>query len=145
MALHDERMRERLHHLFVDIAVEPTVSYPDIIDAVRRINPPESVWGLARDIATHMDIEPDSVFFPDEAHNIRRGMAERWVHSVLGEGDGRSERESAVVAAWENMQFAGVPPIRNIPLRYFSRRYEQASGAVYPLGERYDMKVSVKE
>lgn len=46
-------------------------------------------------------------------------MAQRWVHSALGSGDERSAREDAVVAAWEGIRFAGVPPLRSAPLRYF--------------------------
>lgn len=145
MALFDERSNERLMRLFNGIGIEPEVSYSEIINAVRRTRPPETVWGLARDIATHLELEPDAIFPPDQARMIRRGMAERWVHSALGEGDGRDAREAAIVAAWEGIQFARVPPIRSEALRYFSRRYEQESVAVYPLGELYDMKVSVKE
>lgn len=144
MALNDEAARTRLHALFSGVGIEPEVSYRDIIDAVRRVRPPESVWGLARDIATHLEIEPESVFSPDEARSIRRGMAERWVHGALG-GDERSAREDAVVAAWEDIQFAGVPPIRTAPLRYFSRRYEQGSDVVYPLGKADDLRVSFIE
>lgn len=145
MALFDERSQERLMNLFNGIGIEPEVSYRDIIDAVRRIRPPETVWGLARDLATHLETEQDSVFPPAEAQVIRRGMAERWVHGALGGGDERSAREAAVVAAWEGMQFAGVPPLRSAPLRYFSGRYEQESEAVYPLGASDAMTVRVKE
>lgn len=122
MALHDERMRERLLHLFAEIAVEPTVSYPDIIDAVRRTKPPETVWALAGDMADHLTSEPLSFFPPDEARIIRRGMAARWVESVLGELPAYFE---GILGAWEGIHFAGIPPLRVKPLRYFSERHSQ--------------------
>lgn len=69
MALFDERSRERLQHLFAGIGIEPEVSYSDIIDAVRSVRPPETVWGLARDLATHLETEPDAVFPPRRSAN----------------------------------------------------------------------------
>lgn len=142
MIQENDRKRQRLQQLFASMPVEPVVSYQAIIDGVRKTPPPESVWGLARDIACHLTHEPDSFFPIDESRVIRRGMAQRWVHSAVGIGDVPSAREDAVVEMWERMHFAGVPPLRSMPLGSFARRYERVRDAVYPLGVDHEAPVT---
>lgn len=128
-----DREMERIRALFAGISVEPIISYSRIIDAVRKTRPPESVWGTARDIATHLACEPSSTFSPDQVIAIRRGMADRWVHSAFGSGEQRSKREQVVIAVWERMHFAGIPPIRYEPLMHFCRRHEEYGANIFPL------------